>query len=387
MNCMPSGKYESRVKYSAVRLQRGVLRCMIRPLVKWQRMPQTREGYTVIIGCKSELHGILAANLDMLTAQDTYGLHEIIVVFDRSRRTMARAAGELQSRFSMLPLRFEFYSRSQAMVASAINWAWVYAWLSWMIGVRATETRYAILHDLDAMLLRPDILRERFEQIRAALCEYMGVGYYSGNGVVEEDRLVKTFELAFDAEYVRRRFRPIDLFNHVTIYNGRTVDFDTTLHAQSIAGRKKVLPIDPEDMVHPSQLICQFTETRAGRQRDHPVSSLLLIPYFMYLGDENDAVLASVTGQLLRSTGGEAQFLGLSIRASTIDAAHGRWLAKQAFRLEVSRHGVVREPVREYFSEVLRWCDPQAAIAEVVSEVAVEAGASGSHRGLSRPVA
>ena len=44
-----------------------------------------------------------------------------------------------------------------------------------------------------------------------------------------------------------------------TSKEGRSVDFDTFLSGQARAGRICVLPIAEEDIVHPSQMICQFT--------------------------------------------------------------------------------------------------------------------------------
>ncbi len=84
--------------------------------------------------------------------------------------------------------------------------------------------------------------------------------YYLGNGLAPADRLAVTFELMFDLAFVRRHFRPIELANTVDTYKGRGVDFDTMLYAQSKAGSAFTAEVSDQPMVHPQQVICQFTQ-------------------------------------------------------------------------------------------------------------------------------
>src|SRR5262249_34541132 len=158
-----------------------------------------------------ELLSMLGVNLRMLAAQRRENMREVLIVFDR-RRSAAHATLEdrVRAEHPGLPARFLYYTGRQERIARLIRWGWVYSWMSWCKGLAECSTRYAILHDFDAILIRPDVLEERYAQISRRAHEFVGVRQYEGNGVEAADNLVTTFELILDAAFVRRAFRPID---------------------------------------------------------------------------------------------------------------------------------------------------------------------------------
>lgn len=346
------GKYEGRSRYYLVRAQRAALRSVIRPLVNWRPMNAPADGYTVILGCTHRLSHMLCSNLRLLSQQDVTDLHNVIVVVDRCEAAMPNDfERDLRRQYPQLPLRVLFYSPRQEKVTRMVGWAWVYSWLSWCIGIAATRTRYALLHDFDAMLLRDDVLRSRYRSIVQRPIEYLGVRYYGCNGVLESDQLVTTFEMMFDAAFVRHHFQPIDVFNHVCTWRGRTVDFDTFLYAQSQHGSTALLPLDAEDMVHPSQMICQFTELMNNRELNPTRSSLLMIPYFLSVGREDDPMMMQIHRQL-SANGTTVEFYGKQLDVAKLSHTHVQWLAMQAERLDTRVFGEVRQDVRRYFDSI-----------------------------------
>jgi hypothetical protein len=291
------------------------------------------------------------AVLRMLQRQHRTNLDRILVVFDRPRERIAfPVESRMCERFPDLPLTFLYYNPQQARTLGAIAWGWAYAWLSWSIGIAHTTTKHAILQDFDALLLRPDMLEERYSTILSRSDEYVGTRWYSGGGVEEEDRLVVTPELVFDAGFVRQQFRPIDLFNHITIHNGRTVDFDTMLYAQSLGGKKSVLPLTEQEWVHPSQMICQYVEHVNGRSVP-PRNNLLMIPYFMKFGGESD-LFDRVLGDLRAGRHENLFLFGRPISLKSMPLAHAQWLKKQAFRLEEGFGSHPPPDVQEYFESI-----------------------------------
>jgi hypothetical protein len=350
-------KYTSWTAFAKARARRGVMRAAIRGLVSWERAPASREGYTVIIGCNHRLAPLAAANLSLLAKQDLTGADRVLVVFDAPREEMDPAVERsLRERHGAgLPLEVLYYTPKQARVARLFDWGWIYSWMSWSIGISHTRTRYAMLHDLDALLLKPTTLREHYDAVRAGDAEYLGVKYYTGQGLVPDDRLVTTFELMFDADFVRARFRPIDLFNNVRRFEGRRVEFDTFLYAQSVAGRRKVLPIDEEWMVHPSQMICQYVDHVNGRNVPAGTSNVLMIPYYFEVGGD-PGPLRDVLGQFREGKGPRVRVFGRETDASLLTPAHARWYAKQAGRLERALHGETRPEIREYFDAIGACC-------------------------------
>ena len=128
------------------------------------------------------------------------------------------------------------------------------------------------------------------------------------------------------------------------------MDFDTFLLAQVTAGQSSVLPLREGDWVHPSQMICQFTEfVSRGRLLTEPRSNLLLIPYFMFAGGE-ERLLLEATRQLEAGADAEITFFGRVLSYTRMEDTHLAWLKEQASRLEVTLAGGMREPVARYFA-------------------------------------
>lgn len=349
---LKSEKYRSSAKFLASRARRGAMRAAIAPLVRWENAPADRDGYTVIIGCNSRLAPMVGANLAMLERLDLEGVDAVIVVFDRPEAEVGgMTQAELKERFPRLPLRCLYYTARQARVAKLFDWGWIYSWMSWSLGIAATRTRYALLHDFDALPLRPDTLASRYHAIRAGNAEYLGIKHYVGSGLIPDDGLVTTFEMIFDAEFVRRTFRPIDLFNNVRRFQGRRVEFDTFLHAQTVAGRAAVLPIDEASMVHPSQMICQYVDHVNGRAVPAGTNNIFMIPYYFHLGGD-PGPFRDVGEQLQRGSGGSVRVFGRPLDPSQLTPAHAAWYAKQAGRLERELFGEVRTEVRAYFEAI-----------------------------------
>ena len=344
------GKCSSWTEYLRIKSVRAVLRIPFRRLLEWKPVEDPHPGYTIIIGCNSGLAAMTGAVLRMLQRQRRDNVHRIVVVLDRPKEQLSFPVEDrMRERFPDLPLTFVYYNSTQARVLGMVAWGWAYAWLSWSIGIAHAGTKYALLQDFDALLLRETILEERYAAILSRGDEYVGTRWYRGCGVEEQDHLVVTPEMVFDAEFVRQHFKPLDLFNHVTIHKGRSVDFDTMLYAQSRAGRRSILTLDEEEWVHPSQMICQYVEHVNGRSVPER-NNLLMIPYFMYFGGEPELfnkVLAD-----LRAEKEAVELFGRPVSIARLPLAHAQWLKKQALRLEEGFGGDPATDVQEYFDRI-----------------------------------
>ncbi len=334
----------SPLRFAHKVVSRALMRRAIEGLVKWEANPTPREGYTVVLGCAHALPAILRANLEMLSRQGMPRCERVIVVVDAAASALP-AHFEPRARVAGLELEFVYYTERQASAATRLRWGWINSWLSWSIGIARCGTRHALLHDFDAILLAPGLVERRYDAILAQGVEYLGVDRYRGLGVVDDDLLVRTFELMFDAAFVRERFRPVDLFNRMGSLSGRLVEFDTFLFAQSRAGRRGVLTIDEEHMVHPSQMICQYVDHAAGRALP-PANNLFMIPYYEAVGGDERA-LWGVAAQLRAA--GSVEIYGRTLDVANMPPEHAAWLEKQAFRLETALYGDVRPHVRAYF--------------------------------------
>lgn len=361
-------KYTSTSRYHAIRVQRFFLRAIIRHLARWRPMTDPQDGYTVIIGVASPLERIVHTNLKMLTRQRLGDLKEVILVCDRPKDQLATPLErELREAFPDLPLRFLYWTAFQRRLVDRLKFPWIDSWLSWSKGIAACRTRYALLHDLDAMLLRDDILEKRFEAITSGGDSYVGVKWYEGNGITQDDRLVVTFELMFDAQLVRGRFRPIDLFNHVRKLGGRRVEMDTFLHAQTLAGTTRCERVDGANMVHPSQLFCQFNDLRRRPGYEPPeMNNLPLIPYFLYLAGDAD-VLERHRRAFDQTDNSRVRFFDMTMDARHLSRAHVTWLRQQADRLESAIAGSMRPEVHAYLESIERFVERRDGAGRAVA--------------------
>lgn len=363
-----SEKYPGAASYYRAKVQRAMVRGMLGRLARWHPLEYPRPGYSIVVGCPGNMMPVLRANLTLLTRQETQGLREAIVVIGtRATDRLLAAQANLQLEFPTIPLRFAYLTRIQERVLASLRSPWCRSWLHWCIGTAMSETRYILLHDLDAMLMKPTLLRERYEAIRQRRDEYLGVRYYYGNGITPEDGLAVTFELMFDAAFVRQRFSPVDLFNRVGRCDGRRVEYDTFLDVQRRAGRGSILLLAGEDMVHPSQLFCQYARLCQEREYQAPErNNLLLLPYFLHVGGDAN-VLASHHAALEAARDDRVRFFGRMMNISRLSLAHVEWLAEQARRVERALVGHERAEVRAYFETlrrlVLRREAPKRAVA------------------------
>jgi hypothetical protein len=339
---------------------RKAMAWQIAPLVSWGPMERPEDGYTVLVGCNHRLGGLLLANLRMLGRQRRENLREVIFVIDGSREELGFDVGERAGELaSGLTVREVHYNERQRSVSRRIDWGWVYAWLSWCIGISHVRTRHAILHDFDALLLDENVLEERYRVLRERGVEYLGIAYHEGGGVSASDRLVRTFELMFDASFVREHNRPIDLFNTMRTIDSRRVEFDTFLNAQFLHGTRDVLPIREDRMVHPSQMICQFVDFTRGRPHPLHKSNLLMIPYYNLLGGD-ESLMLDLTRQLEGGTR-RVRVWGRELDLARLTDDHRAWMRKQALRMELALEPSPRAEVTAYFDVIDRACASASA--------------------------
>lgn len=347
------GKYSSCGKFLAVRIQRAALRLVLRPLMRWSRLDEPVPGYSIVIACHAHFARMLIGNLRLLLKQDLSGLDRVIVCFDGPKTpALEEFEREAKREFAKLNLLCLHQSAMQSAVLRRIGWGWVDCWLSYAKGIGASRTRWVMLHDMDAYLLQDDVIATRFEQMRQSDARFMGIRWYEGNGVRREDQLCYIVEMMLDAQFLRKRFKPLDLFNHVGTYKGRSVDFDTLLYPQCVAGGTKILPLEMTRWVHPSQVISQFTYLKSRPVYAPPASNnLFFIPYFLYLSDDRE-ILEQHRTALENAGQGLVEFLGGKMDLSQFTRTHFDWIRQQVDRLETAVAGGMRDPVRAYLEAV-----------------------------------
>ena len=343
------------LKLRSKQIKRWPMHLSIHRLTDWHRLTDPEPGYTVIIACMKDLAAVAVANLRLIGRMNLGDMKELLLVFDCTTDEMPanvlHAVDQLDDRFSVRVLG---YSPRQARVARRINWGWVFSWLSWCTGIAVAKTRHVILHDLDAMPLEADIFDTLYANAVESGAPFHGIlprnDYPNAGG----EPLVATCELVIDAAYVREMFRPFDTFNKLRMINGRYFDFDTFLYAQSRSTRRCLTPIDESQLVHPSQLICSYTDFVAGRRTLASTNhNMLILPYFQYMGNEEEPMRA-ITPRLSDLEAREVPFARGSLPIAGVEPNMWAWMEKQIHRVEQALFDRTRDEVERYLSGMVR---------------------------------
>lgn len=372
---MSEEKYPTWTKYISAFLRRAPIRALIRPLINWQPLFKPQNGYTIVIACHHNFPDMLVASLKLLCRDDLPNLQETIIVIDSpATEKLKRAEARFLATFPKLKIRVIYQSWIQSKVSRLISWGWVDCWLSYCAGLAATTTKIAMLHDMDAMILKRGLIEARYRHFAASNAEFMGYLWYNANGITPEMKICVIVEMFLDVEHLRSRFRPIDLFNRVDIYRKVRLDFDTLLYPQVLSGKRIVKKIGEEEMVHPSQVISQFTYLAYNKKYIPPAeNNLFFIPYFLHIADADGALTEMVNAIRQSSRNRVVPFYGYRMNMGRLSRDHFRWICKQILRIEYSFAGEVRKEVSEYLTGV-----GQAAcvrnVTGMLSEVAEELG-------------
>jgi len=333
--------------------RRSPMLLLLRTLLSWEPLAKPATGYTVVIACMLTLPEVVLANLSALERCEFAEAREIILVFDCELRSVPEDVKNAVARVAKrVPTRILGYSPRQLRAARKIDWGWVYAWLSWCIGISAASTRRVQLHDLDALVLDSKLFDHVHAHAEREKLHFLGIRYYEGNGVTGAMKLPMTFELSLDAVWLRATFHPFDLFNKLRIVDGRVIDFDTMLWVEWQSPARNVLPTSETQILHPSQMICNYTDLRCGRAISRERHNLLMLPWFLHLGGNSGPL--GVAAEQLKVPGTETvSVLGQKAQIADILPAHFAWTEKQIRRGEQAFFGGTRPEVDRYLRGII----------------------------------
>jgi hypothetical protein len=360
------GKYSNVLRYVAAMTYRNTIRRRIAGLVSWTPHTESEEGCTAIIGMCSRLPTVLAANLECLMAGKWPSLKAVFVAVDNLKGSLPEGfERDIKIRFSELNLRFLYYTPEQFALTERLKLPYVYSWLSWCVCLASVRTRHVLIHDYDALILGSALSR-RYACFVNSGAKVQGIAWYEGNGVVAKDRLATTFEAFVDAQWVRR-FEPVMLFNKIRFRKGRSVDYDTLLDLQENwldAGDRDIFPMGIDDLVHPSQMIHQYTMFRKFPASPLPCFSVIMIPFFSWLGGDQDALSRAVAA-LKRSPPTRVDLVGdgSAFNLSQLSTISVDWMLKQMLQVLVARQVRPFAELLEYGSSLYRAANTPSELA------------------------
>jgi hypothetical protein len=352
------GKYTNVPRYLAAYANRELLRLRLRHTVRWDALSRPEPGCTAIIGMCHRLPGVLLSNLRCLLAAAWPDLSRIIIVVDGAKGSIP---GELEARARALAtdkisIDVYYYSEAQAKQSEELRLPYVFSWLSWSIALSHCRTKYALIQDYDALVFG-DALARRYDAFVASGAAIQGIKWYEGNGIAPSDELATTFEAFVDVTWLRER-HPLAGFHKIGLREGVSRDYDTLLHLQHTAtprDRRAAMPMPEESLVHPSQMIHQYTMFRRAPGAVQPCSAMPMIPLFEHLSGDDEAIDLAV--QRLEQAQGKVLDLfgdGTMINLTRLDVPQVDWALKQMVRAYINQNVAPFASLYRYGVELYR---------------------------------
>jgi hypothetical protein len=138
------------------------------------------------------------------------------------------------------------------------------------------------------------------------------------------------------------------MFNKVSTINHRRVDFDTLLFLQArdlSLSQRDIYPVSLSDVVHPTQMIHQYTIHQGRPAKPWHCSALMMIPFFCYLSGKKDALgKSAVSVTAARSTIIDLFADGSQINFAWLTPSEVSWMLKLMVQVCVSLN---LEPTRD----------------------------------------
>lgn len=326
------GKYSNRIKHAAAWIHYENMRRKLASLVQWLPLSDPEPGCTAIIGMCSRLPFALDANLRCLYAARWAELRRIVIAVDATRDSFPHIDEQrLRATYPGIDIDVVYYCSEQSAAAERLKQPFVYSWMSWCIALAQVRTRDVLIHDYDALVFGSTLADRHRELVRSG-AKFQGVSWYQVNGFVPEDRLGTTFEAFADATWLRS-LPPVSLFNKVGLKNGRSVNYDTTLEIQDrllSLEERACVPMNLDELVHPSQMIHQYTMFRKFPAKVLPSFSMPMLPFFAHLAGNLDA-LARASASLNAGVRDAVDLAGDGTRMNLAQLSTGQvdWLLKQ----------------------------------------------------------
>jgi hypothetical protein len=332
------------------RITRKFLKHLVSPLIHWEATNDVQPGYSIVLGTPWNLRELLAVNLKFVESQDLHGLVRVYVVFDR--RETSGAGNFIEStknQFANLPIDFSFHPTLLGRLLEKINQSKFYASTNWCLGLSKCRTKYAIMHDFDLYPLQKNFFRSIFETMKEKKLRFSGAEFTHYDGLSNEDRLIGTWELGVDAEWLRSKFRPIRCYHSVAKVNNRYVDLDAFSEIQSQTPERELAPqLCEQSFAHVRNLCSTYLRFVSG----DPVNIAWRLHLLLYLWSltRGEEFLNRYTSQMK-----VAATSSLMIEDQTVDFSKEHFTCANVLRTQVSMmekslYGEVRPTVERFMA-------------------------------------
>ena len=154
-------------------LMRFPVNALLSTRVTWEPPGGFVDGYSIAMECVAPLAPLAVANLRLCAKNGGHrlcgSLPSSIALREDIPECVIETASEISSSIKVtLPV----YDARQYRVDRLLNDGWVYAWISWCLAIVRSKTWAVIIHDLDAMPIRPMLFERIYDHRLRAKAEY-----------------------------------------------------------------------------------------------------------------------------------------------------------------------------------------------------------------------
>ena len=332
-------------------------RLMITLLLRWKPMAEAVEGYSLMLGVPWDLRHLLPVNLRFIQATKSIRLVDINVVFDSGYQPeMDAIEKSCKDSFPGLPLRFHHYNAPHAAVVRRLDTANFYNASNCALGLSVCKTRHMIVHDFDLYPTRPDYFEKVYDAIYGRKLRFCGLEHTHVDGMTDADNLMGTWCLAVDAEWIRKNYRPVDIFHRIVKLDGKLIHLDPFSQIQlETPERGAVETIDGEACCHVRNLPSTYLMLVRGRQP----KIVWRLHYLWYLEDLSDGGerLPEVILAMDACEDGHLKTRGHEVDFNGVDKTCANVLRDDLTRMEGALFGEPREHVLGYIDSFQRFLE------------------------------
>lgn len=337
------------------KLARDPVKWLLRPLLRWEPPAEQKPGYTVVLGVPWMLRELLPVNLRFIQKMNNAELDRINIVFDRPPQPEGDAViAATKAAFPDLPLHFQFHRPLPGRIIKRVNRSKFYASMNWYLGLSASRTRYAVLHDFDLFPYDPDFFAKIVANMRDHQLRFSGAEHTHFDGLTDDDALIGTWELGVDAQWLRQTYRPTQCFHAVIKVNSRWVDLDAFSAIQYRTPQRRLAPdVGPQSFAHVKNLCSTYLLYAEGK----PARIAWRLHFLWYLRQlaGREGYIEQIAAQMDDADSPHLAVDGHDIDFSTVDASCAAVLRRNLEPMERTLYGSMRPNVDAYIDSMHRF--------------------------------
>jgi hypothetical protein len=337
-------------KQIRARVGRDGVRLLLKAVLRWTPEPAWTPGYSIILGVPWHLRHLLNTNLRFIARQDRTNLRAVHCVLDRvAPDTLATMREKVLQQFPDLPLQFHCYRGFVGRVIERADVSTFYNGMNCATALQAIETRHAILHDFDLYPLAADYFERVYRQMQRDGLRFCGTEFTRFDGLTDEDRIIGTWCLGMDVEWLRRECRLVDIFHVLQRIRDRWVSLDpfSQIQFNRQPPRALVDGVERTDFCHVTNLCSSYLRFSTGR----PLAVAWRLHYLWYLEHlEGVRPLSSVTDAMSRATDRFLAIDGRRIDFGDVHPTCANVLERELHQMDRALFGEVRPETAEYIA-------------------------------------